>query len=56
MITRPVVSVVMPAHNERLSLRRVVRDVSRALAGWSHEIIVVDDGSSDGTWTACGGR
>ena len=51
MITRPVVSIVMPAHNERLSLRRVVRDVSRALAGWSHEIIVVDDGSSDGTWT-----
>ena len=51
MITRPVVSVVMPAHNERPALRRVVRDVSRALAGWSHEVIVVDDGSSDDTWT-----
>jgi polyisoprenyl-phosphate glycosyltransferase len=50
MITRPTVSVVMPAHNERLALRRVVREVHRALGGWPHEIIVVDDGSSDGTW------
>src|SRR5918999_5746098 len=46
------VSVVMPAHNEEGSLRRVVADVSRNIRAWSHEIIIVDDGSADGTWAA----
>jgi dolichol-phosphate mannosyltransferase len=49
-MTKPVVSVVMPAFNERASLRVVVEAVTAALDGWSHEIVVVDDGSSDGTW------
>jgi glycosyltransferase involved in cell wall biosynthesis len=44
------VSVVMPAHNEEGSLQRVVADVSRNIRAWSHEIIIVDDGSADGTW------
>ncbi len=49
-MTEPVVSVVMPAFNERASLGVVVEAVEAALAGWSHEIVLVDDGSSDGTW------
>jgi len=49
-MTRPVVTVVMPAHNERIPLRRVVADVIGALTHWPHEVILVDDGSSDGTW------
>jgi dolichol-phosphate mannosyltransferase len=40
----------MPAHNESDSLARVVQSVSAALAGRTHEILVVDDGSSDSTW------
>ena len=40
-------SVVIPAFNEGLSVRRLVEDLQRA-AAW-HEILVVDDGSSDDT-------
>jgi dolichol-phosphate mannosyltransferase len=47
----PLISVVMPAHNERESLRGVVQGVVTALGDRSHEVIVVDDGSTDGTWT-----
>ena len=49
-MTRPQVSVVMPAHNESASLALVVESVSAALAGRTHEILVIDDGSSDETW------
>ena len=47
---RPMISVVMPAHNERAALRCLVQDVVSALQPWSVEIIIVDDGSTDGTW------
>jgi dolichol-phosphate mannosyltransferase len=49
---RPLLSVVMPAHNEADTLPRVVPEVARALAELPHEILVVDDGSDDGTWAA----
>jgi glycosyltransferase involved in cell wall biosynthesis len=45
-----VVSVVIPAFNERSSIAEVVGQL-RAAAAW-REIIVVDDGSSDGTGDA----
>jgi polyisoprenyl-phosphate glycosyltransferase len=48
--SHPVISIVLPAHNERDALRRVVGDIVSALAAWDHEIVIVDDGSSDGTW------
>jgi glycosyltransferase involved in cell wall biosynthesis len=41
------VSIVIPAFNERESIGEVVSQL-RSAAAW-HEIIVVDDGSSDGT-------
>ena len=50
MTTLPVVSVILPAHNECSALRRVVTEVVTALAGCSHEVVVVDDGSTDDTW------
>src|SRR5438128_11697914 len=44
-------SVVVPVYNERGHLRQEIRRIRRALAAsrFSYEIIVVDDGSTDGT-------
>ena len=45
-------SVVVPLFNEEESLSELVSWIGRVAAeqGWSHEIILVDDGSSDGSW------
>jgi dolichol-phosphate mannosyltransferase len=45
-------SVVIPARDEAECIAGMVRSVHQALAGKgvSHEIVVVDDGSRDGTW------
>ncbi len=45
-------SVIIPARNEEESLPDTVRDIHRtfAAAGVPHEIVVVDDGSTDRTW------
>ena len=45
-------SVVIPAHNEEESLPHTVTDLYETLqrAGVAHEIVVVDDGSTDRTW------
>jgi len=46
----PAVSVVIPTHNRLSMLREAVQSVqAQTLEGW--ELIVVDDGSDDGTWT-----
>ena len=42
-----VVSIVIPAYNEADVIGEVVASLARS-AAW-HEIIVVDDGSGDGT-------
>src|SRR5687767_4124019 len=47
----PSISVVIPAYNEEASLPQLVPAIIQALARDSYEIIVVDDGSTDGTWT-----
>jgi glycosyltransferase involved in cell wall biosynthesis len=46
-------SIVIPAYNERPSVGRVIAELA-ALAIW-HDIIVVDDGSTDGTAEAARG-
>lgn len=45
------VSVVIPAFNERPHVAEQIRSVEQVLqtTGWTFEIIVVDDGSTDGT-------
>jgi glycosyltransferase involved in cell wall biosynthesis len=45
------VSVVIPAYNEAAHVAEQVRSVDRTMrdSGWAYEIIVVDDGSNDGT-------
>ncbi|MBL9077750.1 MAG: glycosyltransferase family 2 protein [Planctomycetes bacterium] len=47
----PHVSVVLPAHNEREVIAGAIDEVFAALAAAGHaaEVIVVDDGSTDGT-------
>jgi len=47
----PTVSIVIPAYNEVMNIARVVTAV-RAQMGPEVEVIVVDDGSSDGTGAA----
>ncbi len=57
---RPEVSVVIPLFNEEANVYELLAAVSEtlALACSSHEIILVDDGSTDTTWSkikhACG--
>lgn len=45
----PEVSVVIPAFNERECLPALLDEIAEALAGRRYEVIVVDDGSTDGT-------
>jgi glycosyltransferase involved in cell wall biosynthesis len=44
-----ILSVVIPVYNERNTLPRIIRAVMLALPDTRKEIIVVDDGSKDGT-------
>ena len=44
-----LVSVVLPTYNERESLVSLYPELCRVLAGYAAEIVIVDDGSPDGT-------
>ena len=44
-----LVSVVVPARNEAENLPVLAEEIGTALAGRDHEIVVVDDGSTDAT-------
>ena len=52
MQDKPELSVVVPVYNEREAIGDVHASISRALDGLSRssELIIVDDGSDDGTW------
>jgi cellulose synthase/poly-beta-1,6-N-acetylglucosamine synthase-like glycosyltransferase len=48
-------SIVIPCFDEEAcldELHRRVSAVARAVAGDDHEIVLIDDGSRDGTWAA----
>lgn len=49
----PEISVVIPAYNEALALPVLIKDMSQMLLNLCRgfEIIVIDDGSKDNTWT-----
>ncbi|MBC9250723.1 dolichol-phosphate mannosyltransferase [Pseudomonas alcaligenes] len=47
MLTKPYLSVLIPAKNEAENLPTLLEEIRRALAGESFEVIVVDDGSTD---------
>jgi len=45
----PAVSIIVPAYNEEGAIAETVASLTKSLAGSSYEIIVVNDGSRDGT-------
>ena len=45
----PAVSIVVPVKNEAGNIGPLVQEIAAALAGHDFEIIVVNDGSRDGT-------
>ena len=47
----PEISVVVPVRNEEATVAELERQLRKALPP-SHEILFVDDGSTDGTWEA----
>src|SRR5262245_2742420 len=51
MAARPFLSIAVLAYNEEATIEETVRGSSRALAaiGCTHEIMMVDDGSTDRT-------
>lgn len=48
----PLLSVVIPVRNEAPNIAPLVAEIEAALAGITHEIVYVDDGSTDGTAAA----
>jgi dolichol-phosphate mannosyltransferase len=48
-----LVSVVVPTYREAKNLPLLVPRITSALQLWSHEVIIVDDYSNDGTSEAC---
>jgi len=47
----PLISIIVPAYNERDNVEALVKAIKEALEppGYSYEVVLVDDGSSDGT-------
>ena len=44
-----MLSVVVPVRNEAPNIRPLLQEIARALSGVDHQIVYVDDGSSDAT-------
>jgi dolichol-phosphate mannosyltransferase len=50
----PRVSIIVPTINEADNLEPLTRRIATAMSGLSFEILVIDDGSQDGTAGVCG--
>lgn len=51
-MSTPAVSIVLPAKDEAGNIAALLAEITAAMAGVVHEIVVVDDGSTDGTGDA----
>ena len=49
MAGAPAVSVVIPAHNEAANLATLIPEIAASLGLTPHEIVIVDDASTDDT-------
>jgi glycosyltransferase involved in cell wall biosynthesis len=47
---KPEISVVIPLLNEKDSLEELTRRIDEALSGYEYEVLLIDDGSEDGSW------
>src|SRR6187431_1591914 len=45
----PLISIVVPTFNEAATIESLIGRLQESLAQLRHEIIIVDDGSTDGT-------
>ncbi|MCC7461834.1 MAG: glycosyltransferase [Gammaproteobacteria bacterium] len=48
----PEISVVIPVCNEELNVEPLAREIELALGACAHEVLFIDDGSTDGTAAA----
>jgi glycosyltransferase involved in cell wall biosynthesis len=48
----PELSVIIPCYNEEKNIPEIVARFAKALSGKNAELILVDNGSTDGTGTA----
>jgi dolichol-phosphate mannosyltransferase len=46
----PALSVIIPAKDEAENLPSLLDEIAASLSGIDYEVLVVDDGSTDGTW------
>ncbi len=53
MVENPVLSFVIPLYNSAETLRAVVQDIEALTVEGGHEIVLVNDGSRDGTSALC---
>ncbi len=49
MPQQPLISIVVPLYNEQDNAAEMLRQILEAMAGLEHEIVLVDDGSTDDT-------
>ena len=50
--TEQYISIVLPCYNERDNIFELIKAINSELSDYPHEIIVVDDNSTDGTYQA----
>jgi glycosyltransferase involved in cell wall biosynthesis len=53
-VDSPLISVVVPAFNELATIQTLIGRLKEALVGLRFEVIIVDDGSNDGTSSLIG--
>ena len=53
MAPAPALTFVIPLYNSAETLRAVISDIEALVVDGGHEIVLVNDGSRDGTFALC---